>query len=229
MNWKVLHEPYPFDNSKKRTITTAIAFGAFVFMFLYFFQPFGLSNYNSDKKTLQLFGYGLVTTFCLLSNYILFSTLFKKWYNKQSWTVLKNIQYTIWVFFTIGSGNLLYSVSQQFLPFSWDGFLFYQGCNCWSISCGDDFFFAWLKCPWKPNHEYRASNGKTNPPSSTGVSCYPTRFGHRCWPHDPPFSMGPSCYPSWRKYRLHEGLSGPRRFQSAHAERCCVGPVFPFF
>lgn len=127
MNWKVLHEPYPFDNSKKRTITTAIAFGAFVFLFLYFFQPFGLTNYHSDKKTLQLFGYGLVTTFCLLSNFILFNTLFEKWYNKQSWTVLKNIQYTIWVFFTIGSGNLLYSVSQQFLPFSWDGFFFYQG------------------------------------------------------------------------------------------------------
>ncbi|MBL4709839.1 MAG: LytTR family transcriptional regulator DNA-binding domain-containing protein [Flavobacteriales bacterium] len=127
MNWKTLQEPYPFDNSKKRAVITAVAFGSFVFLFLHFFQPFGLGNYISDKKTLQLFGYGLVTSFCLLSNHLLFSTIFSKWFNKQTWTVIKNIAYTTWVFFTIGSGNLIYSVSQHFIPFSIDGFLFYQG------------------------------------------------------------------------------------------------------
>ncbi len=127
MKWKILYEPYPFDSSKKRAVISAVAFGAFVFLFLHFFQPFGLSNYASDQKTIQLFGYGLATTSCLLVNFFLFTTLFKGWYNKASWTVLKNIIYSTWVFFTIGSGNLIYAVALGFIPFSIDGFLFYQG------------------------------------------------------------------------------------------------------
>lgn len=127
MNWKTLQEPYPFDSSLKKTIISSVGFGLFVFLFLHLFQPFGLSNYSSDKKTLQLFGYGLITTFCLFSNHLLFSTLFSNWFNRQTWTVLKNILFTTWVFFTIGSGNLIYSVSQGFIPFSIDGYLFYQG------------------------------------------------------------------------------------------------------
>lgn len=127
MKWKVLHELYPFDESYKNAVRSALFFGAFVFCFLYFFQPFGLNNYTSDKKTLQLLGYGLVTTSTLLLNFFGFRLLFPKWYNKESWTVLKNIIYTIWLFFVIGLGNSLYSISQGFIPFSIDSFLFYQG------------------------------------------------------------------------------------------------------
>ncbi len=127
MKWKVLHELYPFDESPQRAIRSAIFFGAFVFCFLYFFQPFGLSYYNSEKKTLQLVGYGLVTSFCLLINFFGLRFFFPKSYNKASWTVLKNIIYTVWMFFIIGLGNSIDSISQGFISFSIDSFLFYQG------------------------------------------------------------------------------------------------------
>jgi hypothetical protein len=127
MKWNVFHEPYPFDESKKRAIVSAIFFGTFVFIFLRFFEPFGLSNYHSELKTLKLFGYGLVTSSTLIINFFLFKTLFPSWFNRKTWTVSKNIIYTTWMFFCIGLGNLIYSVSQDFIPFTVDGFLFYQG------------------------------------------------------------------------------------------------------
>lgn len=126
INWKIFQEPYPFDNSYKRAIASAFFFGLFIFLFLLFFQPFGLVNYHSDAKTLEIAGYGLVTTLCLLSNFFLFSFLFPKWYSKETWTVGKNILYTLWMFFTIGLGNLLYSVYQNYLDLNFQGFVFYQ-------------------------------------------------------------------------------------------------------
>lgn len=127
MKWNIFHEPYPFDESFKRAFLSAIFFGTFVFVFLRFFEPFGLSNYHSDQKTIKLLGYGIVTSITLITNFTLFSKLFPNWFNRKTWTVTKNILYTTWMFFCIGLGNLIYSVSQDFLNFTWDGFLFYQG------------------------------------------------------------------------------------------------------
>lgn len=126
MNWKIIYEPYPFDDSLKKAVISAIAFGLFVFVFLRFFQPFGLGNWESESKTIILLGYGLVTTFCLFSNFLIFKTLAPNWYSVKTWTVGKNIVYTLWMFFTIGLGNLLYSVFQNFIPFTLEGFWFYQ-------------------------------------------------------------------------------------------------------
>ena len=53
--------------------------------------------------------------------------LFPKWYSEKTWTVGKNILFTTLVFFSIGLGNLLYSVSQGFFDFSLESFWFYQG------------------------------------------------------------------------------------------------------
>ncbi len=127
MKWNIFHEPYPFDESFKRATISALFFGMFVFAFLRFFEPFGLSNYQSDLKTVKLLGYGIVTSITLITNSTLFSKLFPNWFNRKTWTVSKNILYTTWMFFCIGLGNLICSVSQDFLNFTWDGFLFYQG------------------------------------------------------------------------------------------------------
>jgi DNA-binding LytR/AlgR family response regulator len=59
--------------------------------------------------------------------YLIFNVLFPNWYSEKTWTVGKNIFYTTLVFFIIGFGNLLYSVSRGFLDFSIESFWFYQG------------------------------------------------------------------------------------------------------
>ena len=78
MKRKVLHELYPFETTYKRAILSSLFFGFFVFLFLFLFQPFGLNNYKSDSKTLQLAGYGVVTVVTLLGNYFFFPFIFSK-------------------------------------------------------------------------------------------------------------------------------------------------------
>lgn len=127
MNWKILKEPYPFENGLKKEILSSFFFGLFVFLFLFLFQPFGLSQYNSPTKTLELAGYGLVTLVALLSNNLTFTFLFPNWFSKKSWNVGKNILYSSYIFFCIGLGNLIYSVLMGYLSLDMKGFLFYQG------------------------------------------------------------------------------------------------------
>lgn len=133
MKFSVLSEPYPFDKELKKDLIYSLLFGVFVFLFLFIFQPFGLSNYQNETKTLELAGYGLVTfLFMFLSNR-LFDVAFPVWFSKATWTVGKNIGYTLFIFFIIGFGNLLYSVLIGYLPLSLKGFLYYQS---WTVLVG---------------------------------------------------------------------------------------------
>jgi len=127
MKWNVLNQPYPFDVSVKKTFVYSISFGLFIFLFLAVFQPFGLSNYHSETKIWELSGYGWVTALLLFFNTVLFSFLLPNWYTEKNWTVGKNIFFTVWVIFTIGLGNLLYSAYRNYVQLDLDSFLFYQG------------------------------------------------------------------------------------------------------
>lgn len=127
MRRNILFQPYPFNPSKKRAVINALIFGLFIFLFLTLFQPFGLNNYQSETKTLELAGYGLVTSTLLIFNTYLFSIVLPNWYTEKKWTVGKNILFTIWVLFMIGLGNLLYSNALRFVHLGLNGFVFYQG------------------------------------------------------------------------------------------------------
>lgn len=126
MKWKIFHEPYPFDPSLKKSFFSSLLFGAFIFLFLILFQPFGLRNYEHEYKVFHLLGYGLVTSACLFSSNLFFSLFLKDWFSKAKWTVGKNVIYTLWVFFLIGLGNLLYSSFLSFIDLSLNGFIQYQ-------------------------------------------------------------------------------------------------------
>lgn len=127
MKANILHQAYPFNTSWRKEIIGASLFGLFIFLFLLLFQPFGLQNYESEHKVRQLLSYGLITTASMLFSSFIFRIFFSKWYSKKTWTVGKNIVYTLWVFFLIGFVNLLYSVYLGFLPLTLKGFLNYQG------------------------------------------------------------------------------------------------------
>lgn len=127
MKANILQQAYPFNTSFRKEVIWASLFGLFIFLFLLFFQPFGLQNYESEHKIWQLLSYGLITTASMLFSNAVFRLLFPKWFSKSNWTVGKNILYTLWMFFLIGFANLLYSVYLSFLPLTLNGFLSYQG------------------------------------------------------------------------------------------------------
>jgi hypothetical protein len=116
------YQPYPLIGNKWMII---LSISLFVPLFMIIFQPFGLSEYHGTDKLARIVGYGLVTFIILVVNLFLITRLIKPWYNEQVWTVIKQIFWLLWIVFTIGLGNFLYS-SIIFSFWSFKGLIIFQ-------------------------------------------------------------------------------------------------------
>lgn len=70
-------------------------------------QPFGLSSVYLKHKLSFLLGYGLVTFLVLLINLTLVIAIF----SEKTWTVLMQILWSLWVVFSLGLANYVYTFS----------------------------------------------------------------------------------------------------------------------
>jgi uncharacterized membrane protein YidH (DUF202 family) len=57
----------------------------------------------------MLTGYGLVTFIILIFDLILIPALFPKAFSEEKWTIIKELFFLLWILFTVGLANLLYS------------------------------------------------------------------------------------------------------------------------
>lgn len=117
-----INQPYPIYGNKWKII---ISISLFVALFMIIFQPFGLSNNHNSDKIFIIVGYGSVTFIILIINLFFVAHILKKWFNRESWTIIKQILWLIWIIFTIGLGNYLYS-SIVFSFWTLYGFLIFQ-------------------------------------------------------------------------------------------------------
>ena len=118
-----INQPYPpFGKSWK----IILAIGLFISFFLVLFEPFKLSYFQYEYRIYFEMGYGIVTSFTLLLNYFAFPILFKKEFNDSKWTVKKHVIWQIWVLFSIGFANFLYSSFFFNFPNTLNAFLYYQ-------------------------------------------------------------------------------------------------------
>ncbi|MCK5028496.1 MAG: LytTR family transcriptional regulator, partial [Bacteroidales bacterium] len=101
-----LNQPFPKAESKWKTI---ISISLFVALFLIIFQPFDINHFQGNNKLLFLSGYGLVTFCALVFDLIIIEDIFKKFFNDRNWKIWKEFVTLIWVIFTIGLGNALYT------------------------------------------------------------------------------------------------------------------------
>jgi len=108
-----LNQPYPVSGNQWRT---AILVSFYISLFMYFFQPFGLAAFRSEYRSFYEIGYGLVTFVVLSVDLYLTPLLFKNTFKSATWTVLKQIIWQMWILFTIGVFNFLYSAT--FLGFT---------------------------------------------------------------------------------------------------------------
>lgn len=125
---KYFSEPYPHNAlSTRHWLLMSAGAGAFVGLFLVFFQPFGSATWEHPRKPFILGGYGAVTFFCMgLFSYSL-PRLFKNWYSETHWTVGREILWTLSVIVLITVGNLLYSQWLFGNTFSIRNFLLWLG------------------------------------------------------------------------------------------------------
>ena len=118
-----LQQPYPLFENRWRII---LSISLFIALFILVFQPFGISNYTGKYKQLFESGYGVVTLIVLIIDLFVFPLFLEDWFISQKWTVLKQMIWQLWILFSIGLGNFLYS--SIFLQFSngFQAFLIYQ-------------------------------------------------------------------------------------------------------
>lgn len=120
-----LKNPYPVERNKWKII---ISVSLFVSFFILLFQPFGLQYVSNSYKVLILAGYGAVTFIMLGFNLILIENLFRKTFSDKQWNIGKQIAWLLWILFSIGLGNYLYSIlTISAIHHSFRSFLVFQG------------------------------------------------------------------------------------------------------
>ncbi|MBK9318226.1 MAG: LytTR family transcriptional regulator [Bacteroidetes bacterium] len=106
----LLSKPYPLSDSPSGKIRAALFTGFFVFVFLFAFRPFQLHRFDNIVALKLTLGYGAVTLIMVLINTFWVTTLLPKFFNESKWTIGREISFLLWIIFTIGLGNALYSM-----------------------------------------------------------------------------------------------------------------------
>ncbi len=102
-----LNRPLPAIESPKIRFLGALFFGVFIFLFLWIFQPFGISKYEDVAMQISL-GYGLVTFIIVLLNLFILPIIFRNFFNPEYWTIKNDLIISIWSLFSIAAGNYFY-------------------------------------------------------------------------------------------------------------------------
>lgn len=100
----VLTKPHPLGFNILWNIIGSIAFGSFVFLFLYIFKPFGLQVLSGKELFTVTCGYGLVTTTYLIIHWFIITFFL----HENIWTVWKDIVNTLIIIAMIGLCNYTY-------------------------------------------------------------------------------------------------------------------------
>lgn len=103
---KYLLQSYPMVENRWRIV---LPISAFICLFMVIFQPFGLSAYKSPDKYIVLAGYGLVTFLILIFNLFLIPAILPSFFKEKTYVVWKELLFFLWILFTIGLGNLIYT------------------------------------------------------------------------------------------------------------------------
>ncbi len=120
-----LNKPVPYECNYKKDFCLIFCVGIFVFLFLYLFEPFGISKSNINNKTIILFGFGLVTMAMLFVLTIIIPKVLPGLFNSNNWKVKNEIVLHIIIILFIAAGNLAYSYFILDSGFSISAFFIY--------------------------------------------------------------------------------------------------------
>ena len=103
-----LNKPIAFVEHKTTRFFMSLFFGLFVFIFLYVFQPYGISKYPDTVFT-KCMGYGFVTFIIMIFNSFLLPITLPRYFNANTFKVKNNIMISFWYLVTIAIVNWLYT------------------------------------------------------------------------------------------------------------------------
>ncbi len=122
----LLSRPYRLANIGQAAQRNALAFGAFIVLFLGLFQPFGLSDYPG-RLWMVAMGYGATCTAVMMVLNGFVPIAMPKYFSGTSWTVGREIGWTLLNVALIGLANLLYSVAIGLSGMKVGTLLWYEG------------------------------------------------------------------------------------------------------
>lgn len=109
---KLIHyfnRDYPINTNWKHQLRLAFIIGLSIAIFLIVFQPFGLSAIDSEHQTAIIGGYGIVCFLTLVLNLIVLPHILAPFFKEEKWTIWRQLLFLIWIIFTIGFGNAIYT------------------------------------------------------------------------------------------------------------------------
>lgn len=106
----LLQKPYALNRSLAPRLKRAAATGLFVFLFLWFFEPFRLSTLPQGLLPITL-GYGLITFAVMTTLALAMQLLPTSYYSEAQWTVGRELLWKLVNIGLIGMANLLYSAA----------------------------------------------------------------------------------------------------------------------
>jgi DNA-binding LytR/AlgR family response regulator len=116
-------QPFPVNDHAWKNI---LFISIFIPVFLFLFQPFGLSSYEGKNKILFIIGYGAVTFIIAILIQVFLPLLFKNTFAEKNWNIGKNIINMLFTIFMIGLGNYFYTGLVFYLSFNLFGILIFQ-------------------------------------------------------------------------------------------------------
>src|SRR5262245_12720604 len=85
-----LQRPYPLISPRSRLLTP-LAFAVFISLFLFVFQPFGLSRLDNRPMVWIAAGFGVVTFLVVFMEMWALPLLFPAYFKESNWTVGREI------------------------------------------------------------------------------------------------------------------------------------------
>lgn len=103
-----LNQPYPNERAPRRDLLTSLVIGAFIFLFLLVFKPFGISEWQTSMPDLKIAGYGLISSLVLLLYYFVFPVFIPQLNKTEGWTVGYELLSKFLVVSAIAACNYIY-------------------------------------------------------------------------------------------------------------------------
>ncbi|MEM9885574.1 MAG: LytTR family DNA-binding domain-containing protein [Bacteroidota bacterium] len=119
--------PYHLVVEPKKSLLTAVRISLFIFLFLYFFQPFELSE--DPNKMILVLGYAGISFIIILIFLILIPRLFPSFFTENDWTVGKELSFKLSLIGGIGLMNTIYTMKINLLDSFWSSFLYFEVCT----------------------------------------------------------------------------------------------------
>lgn len=117
INLKLLWKPYPLSPPKHNFYMT-LGIALFVFLFLFYFQPFGFSQLSFNYRLWISLGFGLVTVIASGLVSVLFSKFLSNHFREDHWRNIDEIILVMINFLAVGLANYFFSYWVGIMDFS---------------------------------------------------------------------------------------------------------------